>query len=508
MSTIGNRSKARIVVGLVVAVLAAGCGTRVTGVSTASQGAALGAGPAGGDLAAGTGAGLDTGAPGATGSGADAGSGSSGGQGGAKGAAGVGGSSPGASSVAGAVTQAATGGNTQGVTDTEITFGASGPLSGITGFLGSEAFGAIDAYFQSINAQGGINGRKLRLITLDDRFDSSQTLANVRKLWEQNKVHAIFLAFGDPVADYVTQHKIPTIVFGVTPKSFSSRYPTVYPIVGNALIWTQEAIAGLKDKGIFKQGMRVGMLYDTSILDVTPYVPFLKQAWQDAGATVVSTDPFNLTDGDCTSLVLKMKQMKIDYWDFQGLGWVLCVSAASRQQYRPTIGWGDWPTSIGGLATQVGPWVDGVWGGSQGDTPTGAPRTKTAGDDAYLNAIARYHPNLNNDSDLESPATIGYYSGAELLAGAIKTEGQHVTVEGTDAAVANVSNFDTGITPPIISMSPTCKTGSELVWIGRWHWDSANNKAVRTPETGYFDSPDKARYGGKCFLTMTSAKLG
>src|SRR5579859_5834245 len=45
-----------------------------------------------------------------------------------------------------------------GVTDTEIRIGASGPLSGVAGFLGEEAFGAIDSYFQLINAQGGING--------------------------------------------------------------------------------------------------------------------------------------------------------------------------------------------------------------------------------------------------------------------------------------------------------------------------------------------------------------
>jgi ABC-type branched-subunit amino acid transport system substrate-binding protein len=173
------------------------------------------------------------------------------------------------------------------VTDKEIRIGASGPLSGVAGFLGEEAFGAIDSYFQLINSQGGINGRKIRLITYDDRFDSSQTLANVQRLYEQDKVAAIFLAFGDPVADYVTRNKIPTLVFGVTPKSFASKYPTVFPLVGNALLWTQEVIVGLKEKGVFKQGMRVGMLYDTQILDVTPYVPFLKQSWENAGAKVV-----------------------------------------------------------------------------------------------------------------------------------------------------------------------------------------------------------------------------
>jgi ABC-type branched-subunit amino acid transport system substrate-binding protein len=400
-----------------------------------------------------------------------------------------------------------TGESSPGVTDTEIRIGASGPLSGITGFLGEEAFGAIDSYFQLINAQGGVNGRKLRLITYDDRFDASQTLANVRRLWEQDKVVGIFLAFGDPVADYVTRNKIPTLVFGVTPNSFASAYPTVYPLVGNALLWTQEVIRGLKANGAFEEGMRVGILYDTQILDVGPYVPFLKEAWENAGAQVVSTDPFNLTDGDCTNLVLKMKNLKIDYWDFQGLGWVLCASAAQRQQYRPPVGWGNWPTSVAGLASQVGPWVEGIWGGAQGDQPTGAPRGKTAAHDEYVNAIKRYHPEIAQFSHYESPATIGYWSGAKLLVAALKAQGPTVTTDGIARWIAGVENFDTGITPPIISMAPNCKTGSELVWIAQWKWDAAKKEAVRTPMGGYFTSDQKDRYGGKCFLTKISDSL-
>lgn len=414
----------------------------------------------------------------------------------------------GQSAAAGSGQGAATGPISQGVTDDEILIGGSGPLSGVTGFLGEEVFGAIDSYFQLVNSRGGVNGRKLRLISYDDRFDSSQTLANTRRLWEQDKVAAVFLAFGDPVADYVTRNRIPTIVFGVTPKSFSSKYPTVYPIVGNALIWTQEVIRGLKEQGVFKPGMKVGMMYDTQILDVGPYVPFLKAAWEDAGAQVVSTDPFNLTDGDCTNLVLKMKDLKIDYWDFQGLGWILCASAAQRQQYRPPVGWGNWPTSVGGLATQVGPWVDGIWGGSQGDQPSGAPRQKTAAHDEYINAIKRYHPEIASLSHYDSPATIGYWSGAQLIVAALKAQGPNVTKEGVLDWIATVENFDTGITPPIISMAPNCKTGSEVVWIGQWKWDSANKEAVRTPATGYFTSDQKEKYGGKCFLTKVSDQLG
>jgi ABC-type branched-subunit amino acid transport system substrate-binding protein len=495
----GSRATA---LALVLVLVATACGTRVTD----RAGVPAGAGAQAGGLAS-TGQGGDSPS-------LETGTGSAVDTGGASGAAdpSAGGAGAGTASAGGAAARAAAStfdvadGNAQGVTDTEIKVGLSGPLSGVVGFLGDEAAGAIDSYFQSVNASGGINGRRIKLITYDDRFDNSQTLANVRKLWEQDKVHAIFLATGVGVLDYVTGNKIPTFVFGVTPDSFASKYNTTFPIVGNALIWTQEVIAGLKSLGVFKPGMRVGMLYDTQVFDVTPYLSYLKKAWEDAGATVVSTDPFNLTDGDCTSLVLKMKNLNIDYWDFQGLGWILCASAASRQQYRPPVGWGNWPTSVAGLASQVGPWVEGIWGGAQGDQPTGAPRQKTAGTDEYINAITRYHPKIATFGHFESPATIGYWSGAKLLVAGIAKQTKPTT-EGTLKAITSFEEFDTGITPPIHSLRPDCKTGSEVVWVAQWKWDAAKKEAVRTPATNYFGSPDKDKYGGKCFLTLLSNKI-
>jgi ABC-type branched-subunit amino acid transport system substrate-binding protein len=489
-----------------LALLAGACGTRLDDT--------VAAGSEGGSSAAPSGSSGSGGATGAAGSGSAAGSG-----GGPAAAAAAGTASDGSGAVTEGSADAGGGGATDagassgatasdtGVTDTEILIGASGPLSGVTGFLGEEAFGAIDSYFQYVNSQGGVNGRLLRLVTFDDRFDSSQQAVNVRRLHEEEQVLAQFLVFSDAVGQYVTRNNIPTLVFGVSAPPFSSEFPTVFPLVGNALLWTQEVIAGLQQQGVFQPGMRVGMLYDTEVLDVSPYLPYLIEAWELAGAEVVSTDPFNLSDGDCTSLVLKMRDLDIDYWDFQGLGWVLCASAAQRQQYRPPLGWGNWPTSVAGLASQVGPWVDGVWGGAQGDQPNGAPRGRTAAHELYESAIAQYHPNIATFGHLESPATIGYWVGAQLLVEAIRAQGEFVTRQGINEWIQNVQNFDGGIAPPIISMRPDCKTGSEVVWIGQWRWDATNREATRTPATGYFSTPYKEQYGGDCFLTRLSDEV-
>ena len=149
-----------------------------------------------------------------------------------------------------------------------------------------------------------------------------------------------------------------------------------------------------------------------------------------------------------------------------------------------------------------------MWGGAQGDRPDGKPRQKTAAHDEYQNAIRRYHPEIASLPHYESPVTIGYWSGAKLLVAALEAQGKGITRAGLNDWLAKVENFDTGITPPIISMAPNCKTGSEVVWIGRWRWDAANKQAVREPETGYFTSNQKDRYGGKCFLTKLSDEMG
>lgn len=393
-----------------------------------------------------------------------------------------------------------------GVTDTEIRIGTTATLSGAIGFLGEEQVGPIDSYFQYINSQGGINGRKLRLITYDDRGDPSQTLANIRKLYEEDKVVALLTGVGDAAGDYVTRNQIPTLVFGVTAPSFQSKYPTVYPIVGNMLLWTQEFVSGLSQLGIVKPGMKVGMIYDTAPLDARPYLPYLKEAWEKAGAEVVSTDPMDL-GSDCTSLVLKYRQLGIDWWDFQGVGFVGCLSAAYRQGYKPNVGWGNWPTSVAGIGDLVGPAIDGVWGGSQGDQPNGAPRTKTAAHDEYVNVITQYRPGIATLPHFESPVTIGYWSGAKILVEALRAQGRSVTKAGLNKWIQGIDNFDVGITPPIKSMAANCKTGSEVVWIAPWKYDADTQTASRTPATGYFSSPWKKEYGGDCFLTKLSDKV-
>ncbi len=393
-----------------------------------------------------------------------------------------------------------------GVTDDTIKIGGSATLSGPTASIGVEVVGAAGAYFDLINQRGGINGRKIDFITYDDLGDSSQYLANVKKLIEQDKVVALVTGFGDAAVEYIASQGTPTITFGVSPATFSSKYPTIYPVVGNALLWTQETIAALQQASVVQPGMKVGVIYDDTLIDISPYVPAIKKSWENAGATVVSTDVMSLATGSCDSLVLKMKDLDIDYWDFQTAAWFLCVQAADRQGWSPRLGWGGWPASVPITARVAGPLVEGVWAGSNGDQPNGAPRGLTESTTEFVDTISAFNPELADPMRLESPATLGYWAGAKLLVAALEAQGDVINKAGLNAWIQGIKNFDTGVTPPIISMAPDCKTGSELVWIAQWHWDAANQNAVRTAGD-YFTSPQKEAFGGECFLTALSDEI-
>lgn len=79
-----------------------------------------------------------------------------------------------------------------GVTKKEILIGQSIPLTGPLGELGKDASTAAKAYFDFINEQGGVHGRKIRLITLDDAYNTEKCIANVKHLIQSESVFALF----------------------------------------------------------------------------------------------------------------------------------------------------------------------------------------------------------------------------------------------------------------------------------------------------------------------------
>jgi len=123
-------------------------------------------------------------------------------------------------------------GNSTGVTDTTITIGSTQPLTGPAAPGYSEIAPAAKAMFDYINAQGGINGRKIVYKYVDDGYNPTQTVTQTQKLILQDKVFAIFNGLGTPthekVISFLNQQKVPDLF--VASGCLCWDNPTQYPM--------------------------------------------------------------------------------------------------------------------------------------------------------------------------------------------------------------------------------------------------------------------------------------
>jgi branched-chain amino acid transport system substrate-binding protein len=112
-----------------------------------------------------------------------------------------------------------------GVTDTEIRIGQSAPFSGPASVYGQISTAESD-YFRMVNDQGGINGRRINLIALDDGYSPPKSIEVVRRLIEEDQVAILFQTIGTAcnaaIRKYVNQKKVPDIWLGSGASMFVS----------------------------------------------------------------------------------------------------------------------------------------------------------------------------------------------------------------------------------------------------------------------------------------------
>ncbi|TMF11379.1 MAG: ABC transporter substrate-binding protein [Chloroflexi bacterium] len=102
-----------------------------------------------------------------------------------------------------------------GITATTITIGSTQPLTGRAAPGYSEISASSNAYFQYVNAHGGIFGRQITYTYYDDTYNPTMTASLTRKLILEDKVFALFSALGTPthlaVVDYINSQKVPDL---------------------------------------------------------------------------------------------------------------------------------------------------------------------------------------------------------------------------------------------------------------------------------------------------------
>jgi branched-chain amino acid transport system substrate-binding protein len=105
-----------------------------------------------------------------------------------------------------------------------LLLGQSAPFSGPSGQLGQDYREGAEAWFAEVNRSGGIHGRQIRLVSLDDRYEPELTLRNTRQLLEQERVLALFGYVGTPTSK------------AVLPLVDRERIPFVAPLSGARLL--------------------------------------------------------------------------------------------------------------------------------------------------------------------------------------------------------------------------------------------------------------------------------
>ena len=201
-----------------------------------------------------------------------------------------------------------------GLTQTSILIGGTVPLSGEAAAFGAVAPGA-KAYFDYVNAKGGVHGRRIEYRFYDDAYNPAQTVQLTRRLVEQDRVFAIFNAVGTAnnlaIRDYLNAQQVPQLFAGDGSEALggaSARYPWT---VGFLPSFRGEGAVLGRDVVSTRARARVAVLLENTELgkDMTRG---LSRAIAGKGPRIVASEPYELTSTDVVSQVSKLKASGAD----------------------------------------------------------------------------------------------------------------------------------------------------------------------------------------------------
>jgi branched-chain amino acid transport system substrate-binding protein len=146
-----------------------------------------------------------------------------------------------------------------GASDTEIRLGQTMPYSGPVSMLGTVGKSA-QAYFDKLNSEGGINGRKVRLLSLDDGYNPVKTMEQTRRLVEGDEVLLMFGTVGTPtnqaVHRYLNAKKVPQLLIlsgsnrWNDPKNFPWTLSGMFSYEAEARVYARHILANVKEPKI------------------------------------------------------------------------------------------------------------------------------------------------------------------------------------------------------------------------------------------------------------------
>jgi len=346
-----------------------------------------------------------------------------------------------------------------GASDTEIKLGTTWAFSGPVSST-SPVQRQMAGYFAMINDQGGVNGRKINFIALDDGYQPPKTVEQTRRLVEQDKVLLMYGQIGTPtnvaVRPYLNSKKVPQLF--VTTGSYSLIDPKKYPwTMGFQSSYAAESRVIARYILSEKPNAKIGILYQDDDFGTDHLEPFLAALGDKAKTMVVAKVSYAVTDPTVTSQILSLKAAGADtlYLMAQSRAAAQAVSAARDQGGENLL------LFIPYVATAksvIGPVGDEKLKGLMSTDSTKDPTSPVWANDPavkdYLAWVDKYVPEQDRASDRASP--LGYIS-AQTMVDVLKREGDDLTRENIMKVATSLHNVPIPLLLPGITLNTSAE---------------------------------------------------
>ncbi|MGY4282545.1 ABC-type branched-subunit amino acid transport system substrate-binding protein [Bradyrhizobium sp. LM2.7] len=225
-----------------------------------------------------------------------------------------------------------------GASDTEIKIGQTVPHSGpgsLYGVLGRVG----EAYFQMLNEKGGINGRKVKFLTMDDAYSAPKCVEATRRLVEQEEVLALYGSLGTApqtaVHKYLNSKGVPQLLLNTGASKWNNPKEFKWTMAGLPLYPTEARILARHVVSV-KPNAKIGILYQNDDFGRDFLGPF-KKVLADAGGTaqVIMEQTYDLTDPTVDSQLINLSKSGADVF------YNISTGKASSQSIRKVaeLGW-------------------------------------------------------------------------------------------------------------------------------------------------------------------------
>jgi branched-chain amino acid transport system substrate-binding protein len=341
-----------------------------------------------------------------------------------------------------------------GVSKGEILVGMSNALSGPSSALGTGMKAGAEAFFKKLNAGGGVNGRKVKLISLDDGYEPENTVKNTEKLINESKVFTLFGYVGTPtsvaVMPLVGKNKIPYVApftgaeairNPVNPQVFNVR--SSYFDETEGLVEHFKGGLGITKIGVFVQDDAYGAAGEAGVRRALS-----KRDLQMVGRGVYKRNTVDIDGG-----YAEVKKAAPDAVVLVGT-YKACAAFAKKAK---ADGWNVKIANVSFVGTaalikEMGKDGDGVFISQVLPSPS----------DASTPVVKEYQRDMKaaGQSALDYTSLEGYV-GAKVLAEGLKNAGAEPTRDSFRAALESMK-YDVGGLE--IAFSPTNHNGNNRVW--------------------------------------------